>query len=186
YYLIDFGLSHMYSSKSTVPPLERILRGGDKSAPEHAPKYKRANPFSTDIYYIGNLIRENFTERRNSSLCERFSFLKPLVDSMVQDNPVKRPTIDDVVMQFDAVLQKNRRHLNFRAAACDLQHFQFADQIPALFRRFTKYFVIRRSLPVLPHPRRRLSPELHWMYSGRPTEYPEGQERPTFLYVHDL
>ncbi|KAF8832664.1 hypothetical protein HHX47_DHR1002066 [Lentinula edodes] len=186
YYLIDFGLSHMYSSKSTVPPLERILRGGDKSAPEHAPKYKRANPFSTDIYYIGNLIRENFTERRNSSLCKRFSFLKPLVDSMVQNDPVKRPTIDDVVMQFDAVVRKNRRHLKFRAAACDLQHYQFTDQIPALFRRFTKYFVMRRSLPVLPHPERHLSPELTWMYSGSPTEYPEGQERPMFLYIHDL
>ncbi|KAH7875633.1 uncharacterized protein C8R40DRAFT_1146570 [Lentinula edodes] len=179
YYLIDFGLSHMYTSKSTVSPLERILRGGDKSAPEHAPEYKRANPFSTDIYYIGNLIRENFTERRNSSLCKRFCFLKPLVDSMVQDDPVKRPTIDDVVMKFDAVVRKNRRNLKFRAAACDLQHFQFTDQIPALFRRFTKYFVMTRSLPVLPHPERHLSSELCWMYSGSPTKYPE-----VALYSH--
>ncbi|KAJ3856638.1 hypothetical protein EV368DRAFT_71487 [Lentinula lateritia] len=186
YYLIDFGLSHMYSSKSTVPPLERILRGGDKSAPEHAPMYKRANPFPTDIYYIGNLIRENFTERRNSSLCKRFSFLKPLVDSMVQDDPVKRPTIDDVIIQFDAVVRKHRRTLNFRAAACNLHQFEFTDQLSALIRRFTKYHLLRRSLPTLPQPQRRLPPELHWMYSGSPTKYPDGQERPIFLYVHDL
>ncbi|KAJ3861685.1 hypothetical protein EV359DRAFT_46698 [Lentinula novae-zelandiae] len=181
YYLIDFGLSHMYSSKRTVPPLERILRGGDKSAPEHAPKYKSANPFSTDIYYIGNLIR-----RKDSSLCKRFSFLKPLVDSMVQDDPVKRPTIDDVIIQFDAVVRKHRRTLNFRAAACNLHQFEFTDQLSALIRRFTKYRLLRRSLPTLPQPQRRLPPELHWMYSGSPTKYPDGQERPIFLYVHDL
>ncbi|KAJ3918608.1 hypothetical protein F5877DRAFT_78820 [Lentinula edodes] len=186
YYLIDFGLSHMYSSKSTVPPLERILRGGDKSAPEHAPKYKHANPFPTDIYYIGNLVRENFTERSDSSFCKRFAFLKPLVDSMIQDDPVKRPIIDEVVMQLDAVVRKHRRSVNFREAACDLQHFEFDDHISALIRRFTKYLLLRRSLPVLSRPQRRLLPQLHWMYSGPPTEYPEGQERPTFLYVHDL
>ncbi|KAJ3914291.1 hypothetical protein F5877DRAFT_92800 [Lentinula edodes] len=175
YYLIDFGLSHMYSSKRTVPPLERILRGGDKSAPEHAPKYKSANPFSTDIYYIGNLIRVKFTERKDSSLCKRFSFLKPLVDSMVQDDPVKRPTIDDVVIQFDAVVRKHRRTLNVRAAACNLHQFEFTDQLSALIRRFTKYRLLTRSLPTLPQPQRR-----------SPTKYPDGQERPIFLYVHDL
>ncbi|KAJ3881233.1 hypothetical protein F5051DRAFT_322211 [Lentinula edodes] len=145
YYLIDFGLSHMYSSKSTIPPLERILRGGDKSAPEHAPKYKSANPFSTDIYYIGNLIRQKFTE---VFYCKQFDFLKPLVDSMVQDDPVKRPTIDDVVVQLDTVVRR-QRWFNFRAAACNLHQFQLTDQISALNRRFTKYLLLRHSLPVL-------------------------------------
>ncbi|KAJ3813042.1 hypothetical protein F5876DRAFT_36009 [Lentinula aff. lateritia] len=154
YYLIDFGLSHMYSKKSTVPPLERILRGGDKSAPEHAPKYKHANPFPTDIYYIGNLVRENFTERSDSSFCKRFAFLKPLVDSMIQDDPVKRPIIDEVVMQLDAVVRKHRRSVNFREAACDLQHFEFDDHLSALIRRFTKYLLMRRSLPVMLQPQR--------------------------------
>ncbi|KAJ3884690.1 hypothetical protein GG344DRAFT_83642 [Lentinula edodes] len=186
YYLIDFGLSHMYSSKITAPPLERILRGGDKSAPEHAPKYKHANPFSTDIYYIGNLIRGNFTERSGSSCCKRFAFLKPLVDSMVQDDPVKRPTIDDVVVQFDALVRKHQRCSNFRAAPCDLDQFYATERISATIRRFTKYLLPRRSLPVLSQPQKCLSPELRWMYSGSPTEYPEGQERPIFLYTDEV
>ncbi|KAJ4499113.1 hypothetical protein C8R41DRAFT_85239 [Lentinula lateritia] len=105
---------------------------------------------------------------------------------MIQDDPVKRPTIDEVIMQLDAVVRKHRKSVNFREAACDLQHFEFDDHISALIRRFTKYLLLRRSLPVLSRPQRRLLPELHWMYSGSPTEYPEGQERPTFLYVHDL
>jgi hypothetical protein len=56
YYLIDFGLSRRYHSRDV---LDETLRGGDKSAPEHR-RGGRCNPFRTDIYYLGNLIRENF------------------------------------------------------------------------------------------------------------------------------
>jgi len=56
YYLIDFGLSRQYSSRNA---LDEPLRGGDKSAPEHRHKW-RCNPFGTDIYYLGNLVREQF------------------------------------------------------------------------------------------------------------------------------
>ena len=58
YYLIDFGLSRQYSSRNA---LDKPLRGGDKSAPEHQNQNGRlCNPFHTDIYYLGNLIRERF------------------------------------------------------------------------------------------------------------------------------
>ena len=56
YYLIDFGLSRQYSSRNA---LDRPLRGGDKSAPEHQDG-RPCNPFHTDIYYLGNLVRERF------------------------------------------------------------------------------------------------------------------------------
>ncbi len=56
YYLIDFGLSRRYSSRNVV---DEPLRGGDKQAPEHL-RGGRCNPFPTDIYYLGNLIREQF------------------------------------------------------------------------------------------------------------------------------
>jgi hypothetical protein len=56
YILIDFGLSRQYLSRDAV---DYPLRGGDKSAPEH--KLPRpSNPFCTDVYYIGNLVREKF------------------------------------------------------------------------------------------------------------------------------
>ena len=58
YYLIDFGLSRPYFSRRA---LDLPLRGGDKSAPEHR-NATRCNPFYTDIYYLGNLIREEFIE----------------------------------------------------------------------------------------------------------------------------
>jgi hypothetical protein len=56
YYFIDFGLSRQYISRDVM---DEPLRGGDKSAPEHRSGL-RCNPFHTDIYYIGNLVRREF------------------------------------------------------------------------------------------------------------------------------
>jgi hypothetical protein len=56
YFLIDFGLSRQYSTRDVV---DDPLRGGDKSAPEHQ-LGKPCNPFHADIYYIGNLVRNEF------------------------------------------------------------------------------------------------------------------------------
>lgn len=56
YYLIDYGLSRQYLSRKA---LDVPLRGGDKSAPEHR-NVTRCNPFYTDIYYLGNLVRQKF------------------------------------------------------------------------------------------------------------------------------
>ena len=58
YYLTNFGLSRRYSSRNA---LDEPLRGGDKSAPEHK-HGGRCNPFQTDIYHLGNLIREQFIQ----------------------------------------------------------------------------------------------------------------------------
>jgi hypothetical protein len=56
YYLIDFGLSRRYPSRNVSDsPLHR----GDSLAPEHE-NGGWCNPFHTDIYYIGNLIRDDF------------------------------------------------------------------------------------------------------------------------------
>jgi hypothetical protein len=65
YYFIDFGLSRQYTSRNV---LDEPIRGGDKTAPEHRSKnMKRCNPFPTDIYYIGNLVRQEFMQVRPSS-----------------------------------------------------------------------------------------------------------------------
>jgi hypothetical protein len=56
YYLIDFGLSRRYTSRDVF---DEPLRGGDRSAPEHQDG-RLCNPFHTDIYYLGNLVREEF------------------------------------------------------------------------------------------------------------------------------
>ncbi|KAG1751144.1 kinase-like domain-containing protein [Suillus lakei] len=100
YYLIDFGLSRRYDA-TEENPLEYPIFGGDKSVPEFQ---KNAdvpmNPFPTDIYYLGNVIREQFLYTRSG-----LEFLKPLVDDMVQDDPSRRPTMEVVVKRFDSIRQ---------------------------------------------------------------------------------
>ena len=61
YLLIDFGLSRRYDP-ANGPPLDRTYRGGDKSAPEHQDLTRPCNPFPTDVYYLGNLIREGYVQ----------------------------------------------------------------------------------------------------------------------------
>jgi len=58
YYFIDFGISRRYDPEDKAP-LEPPIRGGDKSVPEFMEDINvPRNPFQTDIYYAGNLIRE--------------------------------------------------------------------------------------------------------------------------------
>ena len=66
YLLIDFGLSRRYDP-ANGPPLDQPLRGGDKSAPEHQDRVTLApcNPFPTDVYYLGNLVREDYIQVRD-------------------------------------------------------------------------------------------------------------------------
>jgi hypothetical protein len=65
YLLIDFGLSRRYDP-ADGPPVDVPIRGGDKSAPEHQDGNTSYNPFPTDVYYLGNLVREDYMEVRNS------------------------------------------------------------------------------------------------------------------------
>jgi len=100
YVLIDFGLSRRYDP-ANGPPLDKPLRGGDKSAPEHQDSKTWCNPFPTDVYYLGNLVRENYMQK-----CKGFEFMEALVSDMVQDDPIKRPTMDEVVTRFSEIKKK--------------------------------------------------------------------------------
>lgn len=67
YYWIDFGLSVLFD-ESDKSPRAPPLWAGDKSAPEiqhvftEPGPFEPIDPFPTDIYYLGNMIRMFFTE----------------------------------------------------------------------------------------------------------------------------
>ena len=63
YHFIDFGLSRKYNPDDG-PPMELPVFGGDKSVPEFQDDGydKPADPFRTDIYYLGSVIRETFLD----------------------------------------------------------------------------------------------------------------------------
>ncbi|KAH9013308.1 hypothetical protein EDB85DRAFT_2098347 [Lactarius pseudohatsudake] len=95
YYFIDFGLSRQYPSRDV---LDEPVPGGDESAPEHRSRRQLSNPFHTDIYYIGNLVRKVFMEQ-----CNGFEFIENLVALMTQDNPAERPSIEVVLQEFSHI-----------------------------------------------------------------------------------
>ena len=115
YYLIDFGLSRQYRSRDAF---DDPLRGGDRSAPEHQ-RGGACNPFQTDIYYLGNLIREEFmrvTFTTAPQFCRAadgfhhqkyhgFEFMRDLVSEMTHEDPARRPMIEDVVVRFARICE---------------------------------------------------------------------------------
>jgi hypothetical protein len=85
--------------------LDIPLRGGDKSAPNPR-NATQCNPFNTDIYYLGNLVRQEFILVRwamempalaimlmglRYEKYNGFEFMQDLVDEMTQINRAKRP-----------------------------------------------------------------------------------------------
>ncbi|TFK74308.1 kinase-like protein [Pluteus cervinus] len=105
YYLIDFGLSRRYDP-SDPNPLEEPVFGGDRTVPEFKTGKEAYNPFQTDIYYMGNMIRRLITEGLppHYIYCKGYygtGFLRPLIKDMTQADPEKRPTIDEVIARFD-------------------------------------------------------------------------------------
>ncbi|KZT71751.1 hypothetical protein DAEQUDRAFT_755590 [Daedalea quercina L-15889] len=107
YYYVDFGLSRRYDPKDG-PPKELPNIGGDKTVPEFQGDgcNNPVDPFRTDIYYLGNLMRTHFVNKYRG-----FEFMQELVANMVQDDPAKRPTIEEVDTRFD---QSFRRLSNWK------------------------------------------------------------------------
>ncbi|TFK74335.1 hypothetical protein BDN72DRAFT_760235 [Pluteus cervinus] len=97
YYIIDFGLSRQYDATETNPQ-EPPIGGGDRSVPEFKTNKEAFNPFQTDIYYTGNLIRRLIMTGYYGA-----GFLDPLIKDMIQKDPEKRPTIDEVITRFEAI-----------------------------------------------------------------------------------
>ena len=110
YYLVDFGSSHRYNSRNA---LDDPLPGGDNTAPEQQLE-GLYNPFRTDIYDLGNVIRERFLKVSTEVLVSKvvytvfqvykdFEFMIGLVDAMTGEDPEKRPVIEDVILEFSRI-----------------------------------------------------------------------------------
>ncbi|KIK89992.1 hypothetical protein PAXRUDRAFT_831730 [Paxillus rubicundulus Ve08.2h10] len=97
YYFIDFGISRRYAPSETVPK-EVPIWGGDKEVPEFQGSNEPCNPFPTDVFYIGNALKKDFIQMKQG-----FEFMQPLVADMIQADPSKRPTMDDVVARFEGI-----------------------------------------------------------------------------------
>ena len=81
YYYVDFGISCQYPA-DCVHPLEYRTWGGDRSVPEFQRSEGPFDPFPTDIYYLGSVIREEFTSVRlptSPNFCLRLTLLSEML-----------------------------------------------------------------------------------------------------------
>ncbi|TFY71471.1 hypothetical protein EVG20_g1546 [Dentipellis fragilis] len=167
YYYIDFGLAQHYKPEHIQPwpPFTLPVHGGDKTAPENQEdKYdKPCNPFATDIYYLGNLIRESFMQVCFPSLALNvhnqirsqkyygFGFMRKLVADMVQDEPSKRPEITEIVTRF-AKIRESLHTWKLRSRTIPRKEWKIDTlwRYPLHIARTVRFVVTRK--PVIPDP----------------------------------
>ncbi|KAH9038042.1 hypothetical protein EDB83DRAFT_2268129, partial [Lactarius deliciosus] len=94
YLFIDLGLSRRYPTREIT---DGLLHGGDKSTPQIKSR-KWSNPFHTDVYYVGRLVRVEFIRKYHG-----FRFMEELIDAMTNEDPAKRPSIEEVIERFTVV-----------------------------------------------------------------------------------
>ncbi|KAH9947484.1 hypothetical protein B0H21DRAFT_807454 [Amylocystis lapponica] len=145
YYIIDFGLSRAFDPTDRNPQVLPIL-GGDKSVPEFQDKSRLRepqDPFPTDVYYLGNLVREDFLQTYHG-----LHFLDALVADMVQGDPTKRPLMDEVVSRFEEIsLKLGNWKLRARLVARrETGMVTFLKNVRHFFR--TVKFIVRRYAPI--------------------------------------
>ncbi|PPR05938.1 hypothetical protein CVT24_006660 [Panaeolus cyanescens] len=154
YFLIDFGISIRFPASETEPQAIRQL-AGDLSVPElidpetyHDPY----NPFPTDVYYLGNVIRRTFMREGDPIYVNQghlgLEFLRPLLNAMTHPDPSRRPTIDEAVTQLRQIVSSlSRWKLRSRVVLPKDNNFGgFARFFPYLGRRIV--YTICRVHPI--------------------------------------
>lgn len=166
YYHVDFGHACRYDlSKGAAS--EPVGYGGDQTVPEFKTQ-ERCDPFPVDVYRVGNLIRQNFTHVCQHHfalfLCTHYSlqgdddgwlkkrgfgFMKTLLQDMCQDDPTKRPTMEEVVSRFEKIV-KRLSGWKLRSRVVDGDEF-FLTTIFHFPAHWTKQFrLIARRVPAIP------------------------------------
>ncbi|KAH9944740.1 kinase-like domain-containing protein [Amylocystis lapponica] len=145
YYLIDFGLSIRFDAEEAYPAAVPIL-GGDKTVPEFQDEeylLEAHNPFPSDVYYLGNMVRQYFLRKYYG-----LEFLDALVADMVQDDPTKRPSIDEAMTRFEETLSKIK-YWKLRArlvARSEARVIRILKNTRHVFR--TAKFIVQRYPPI--------------------------------------
>ncbi|GLB37865.1 putative expressed protein [Lyophyllum shimeji] len=108
YYLVDFNLSQIYRPED-APHVKTPPWGGDQTVPEFSiPGAPPCDPFRVDVYCLGNAIRENFLDGWENMVKPKqgFEFMRELISDMTNKDPLKRPTMDEVVSRFDDIIKR--------------------------------------------------------------------------------
>ncbi|KAJ3722150.1 kinase-like domain-containing protein [Lentinula guzmanii] len=153
YYLIDFGQSRMYDP-SQPRGTEYALRSGGYTPPEGLADTP-CDPFATDVFLLGNLMRTTFLDGdtwMEEPGISGFEFLRPLVKDMVVDDPSKRPTMDEVVPRFSDIIDKVP-WWKLRARATKKDEFLLVKPFRAVYHVFWTASMMLLLKPAIPSPK---------------------------------
>ncbi|KAJ3748356.1 kinase-like domain-containing protein [Lentinula detonsa] len=153
YYLIDFGQSRMYDP-SQPRGTEYALRSGGYTPPEGLADTP-CDPFATDVFLLGNLMRTTFLDGdtwMEEPGISGFEFLRPLVKDMVVDDPSKRPTMDEVMPRFSAIIDKVP-WWKLRARAAKKDEFLLLKPFRAVYHVFWTASMMLLLKPAIPSPK---------------------------------
>ncbi|KAH9162946.1 hypothetical protein EDB89DRAFT_2023475 [Lactarius sanguifluus] len=78
-----------------------VVATSPRLRPEHRDWETLCYPFPTDVYYLGNFVREDYMERYDG-----LEFMQPLISDMIQEDPAKRPNMDEIVARFSEIRNK--------------------------------------------------------------------------------
>jgi len=150
YYLIDFGFSQKYETSQERPP-EYAIRSGGTEPPEYKAETP-CDPFATDVFLLGNMIRLQFLDgdpEFEHSAIHGFESLRPLVNNMIQDDPEKRPHMDEVLSRFSNIVQ-SLSQWRLRSRAVKKDEFFFMKPFRGLNHLFWTCSMIARGRPAIP------------------------------------
>ncbi|TFK53488.1 kinase-like protein [Heliocybe sulcata] len=145
YYFVDFGISRRYKPED-LPVLEPQILGADTTVPEFEESDEPVDPFPTDVYYLGNMIREDFIQTRYG-----FEFIEPLVSDMVQNDPSSRPTMDEVVTRFEAI-RKSLSSWKLRSRIAERDEVELLELYRTIIHWKRRIAYVARRVPALPLP----------------------------------
>jgi len=98
YYFIDFGESSYFPPDD--PNIARLVQG-TKCLDHEPPEFYRNewyDPFKLDVFLIGNLLRRYFMDKFSN-----LSFLAPLVERMVADDPSERLDAETALQEWSCI-----------------------------------------------------------------------------------
>ncbi|KAF8627102.1 hypothetical protein AX15_004542 [Amanita polypyramis BW_CC] len=150
YYLTGFGPS-CYFPATTTDPLAFPSSGGIP-LPEHQEQSTLYDPFTADVYDVGNAILAFLHGRKTQEnpICG-FQFLIPLLEDMTHQDANERPTMEGVVARYNRILKmQSKRSLRSRV-------FYEGDRPPSIARRLCYWgrqiLFAMRGLSALPTPK---------------------------------
>ncbi|PPQ89423.1 hypothetical protein CVT25_002189 [Psilocybe cyanescens] len=170
YYIIGYELARSYKAdnkENLEPPVYNLTSPAScfRLDSEDSP-----DPFATDVFYIGNMIRYYFLDGHTSPLRARarrgkLEFMRPMINAMVHEDYTKRPTMTQIVCHFEDLV-KDLSGFTLRSRFSRPQDGALAAVLYSIPHWMRKISYIVRRVPAIPTPQVTVQKQDKGIYIG--------------------